>query len=142
MLSNSKGFALVETLVAMVIVLVGLLGLVQGTLLSIDSNMRSLYRDEAVRLADERINVLRSRSVDNTNLPTGTVSPCPTVVRNFRNVSKTYTVCTTITNLLPAPDDSKKSIRVIVGWNHKNELPPSGLTNTEFQHSITSIVVN
>jgi type IV pilus assembly protein PilV len=143
MLNNSKGFALIEIMIAMVIILVGLLGLVQATLLSIDNNLRNLYRDEAVRIADETMNVWRSRPVDDTNLPPGPVLPCSTVLRNFRNVTnKPYTVCTTITNLLPAPDSSKKSVQVIVGWNHKYELALTGTTNTEFQHTIMSIVGN
>jgi type IV pilus assembly protein PilV len=142
-LNNSKGVALVEMLIAMVIILVGFLGLVQATLLSIDHNVRNLYRDEAVRIAEERMNVLRSLPVDDTNLPPGTVLPCPIFKRNFRNVTdKQYTVCATITNILPAPDSSKKSVRVIVGWNHKGELPLTGTTNTEFQHSVMSIVGN
>lgn len=141
-LNNNRGFTLVEMMVAMVVILVSLLGVVQATLLSIDNNLRNLYRDEAVKIAEEQMNVLKSLPVSDTNLPPGTT--CSTLTRNFRDISKPYAVCATITNLLPAPDDSKKSIRVVVGWDHKKETPPpySGPTFKEFQHAITSIVVN
>jgi type IV pilus assembly protein PilV len=149
MLSNNKGFSLVEMVIAMVIILVSLLGLVQATLLSIDSNVSNMFRDEAIRIAEEQMNILKSLPVSDTNLPTGTtcansVTPPITspVTRNFRNITKTYAVCATITNLLPAPGDSKKSIQVAVGWDHKKENPPKGVTNREYEYSITSVVVN
>jgi prepilin-type N-terminal cleavage/methylation domain-containing protein len=142
LLNNKKGFTLVEMMIAMVIILVAVLGLVQATLLSIDSNVRNLFRDEAVRIAEEQMNVLKSLPVSDTNLPPGTTCPPPLatnpVIRNFRDITKNYTVCSSISNILP--DGTKKSVQVIVGWNHKKELPLTGVTNTEYQYSMTSIV--
>jgi type IV pilus assembly protein PilV len=140
LLSDRKGFTLIEMLVAMVIILVALLGLVQAALLSIDSNLRNLSRDEAVRLAEERMNVLKNKSVDNEHLPPGGPICDPEAVkRTFRNMSKSFLVCTTITNL---GDEKRKSLQVVVGWDHKKELPPpySGPTLKEFQYSMTSII--
>ncbi len=39
----------------MVIIMVGLLGLVQAALLTIDNNMRNLLRDEAVRISEQAL---------------------------------------------------------------------------------------
>jgi hypothetical protein len=88
------------------------------------------------------MNVLKSMPVDDINLPPA-VNKCdntPTT-RYFRNITtQHYSVCTTIIDL--TADGSRKSLQVIVGWNYKKQSPLLGPTNTDFQHSITSIVVN
>jgi type IV pilus assembly protein PilV len=137
--NNNKGFSLVEMVIAMVIILVGLLGLVQATLLSIDSNAMNLLRDEAVRLAEERMDQLKSLPVTNVSLPPA-ANQCNSVNRNIRNFIETYQVCTTIVNL--NGNETRKSLQVVVGWDHKKENSPKTPTNKEFQYSMTSIVVN
>ena len=66
--NNGRGFSLVEMLIAMVIILVAILGLFQVTLLSIDSNVSNVLRDEAVRLAEERMDQLKSLPVTDDGL--------------------------------------------------------------------------
>jgi prepilin-type N-terminal cleavage/methylation domain-containing protein len=141
MLSNSKGFSLVEMVIAMVIILVSILGLFQATLLSIDSNVTNLLRDEAVRLAEERMDRLKSLPVTDESLPPG-VNQCDAVQvkRNLRNLTESYQVCTTIIDL--NGDTTRKSVQVIVGWDHKKENAVKAPTNKEFQYSMTSMVVN
>jgi type IV pilus assembly protein PilV len=139
--NNNKGFSLVEMVIAMVIILIGLLGLVQATLLSIDSNVSNVFRDEAVRLAEERMDRLKSLPVTDESLPPA-VNQCDAtpVKRNVRNLTESYQVCTTIVNL--NNDKTRKSVQVVVGWDHKKENPPKTLTGKEFEYSMTSIVVN
>jgi type IV pilus assembly protein PilV len=140
-LSNSKGFSLVEMLMAMVIILVSILGLFQVTLLSIDSNVTNLLRDEAVRLAEERMDRLKSLPVTDDSLPPG-LNQCDAadVKRNLRNLTASYQVCTTIIDL--NGETTRKSLQVIVGWDHKKQNAVKAPTNREFQYSMTSIVVN
>lgn len=136
-LDNNKGFTLVEVLVAMVIIIVVLLGLVHATLLSIDYNLKNLLRDEAVRLAEQRIDELKNISFP--SLVSGGPN-CQNISRNFRNIQRQYTVCDIIDDL--DPSGNRKTIQVIVGWNHKNEHTLQSPTNSEFQHSISTIVGN
>jgi len=146
---NSKGFTLIEMLVAMVIILVLLLGLVQAALLSIDSNLRNLLRDEAVRVAEQRMNGMLIDISGNQyqglrNLPfdspllqaTPLTCTASNVSRSFRNMTRNYSVCWRITDLTT----DVKRIEVTVGWNYKNETALLAPTNREFQHSITSIL--
>jgi type IV pilus assembly protein PilV len=137
--NNNKGFSLVEMVIAMVIILIGLLGLVQATLLSIDSNVTNQLRDEAVRLAEESMNQIKSLPVTDEALPPA-ANQCNSVERNVRNMIETYQVCTTIVNL--NNDKTRKSVQVVVGWDHKKENPPKTLTGKEFEYSMTSILVN
>lgn len=151
MLSSNRGFTLVEMLVAMVIILVALLGLVQATLLSIEHNLKNLLRDEAVRLAEEQMNVLKSLPINDvsynppsssglkatTNQAVHSIAGNP-VVRYFGTFPGNYAIYLTINNL--TSDNSRKSIQVTVGWNYKKELPAQAPTGAEFQYTMTSIV--
>ena len=152
--SSNRGFTLVEMLVAMVIILVALLGLVQAAFLSIDNNLKNLLRDEAVRLAEEQMNVFKSLPINdvpyNPSNSSGlkatnnqAIYPNPDLnnhafVRYFGSYQGKYYVYLTINNL--TSDHSKKSIQVTVGWNYKNESPPITNIGTEYQYMITSIV--
>ena len=66
---NKKGMTLVEVMIAMLLSLVIFLALMQTSLISIDQNMRSSLRDEAVRIAEMRMdqtrNILFTATTDN-----------------------------------------------------------------------------
>jgi type II secretory pathway pseudopilin PulG len=110
-------------MVAMVVLLFVSLALMQTALLSIDANMRNVIRDEAVRVADAKMDELRNTAFG--NLPEGlnlipnynAVSP-----RTLRNLEMDYVINTTILNLdgtdLTA---STKKVDVDVYWNWKGE---------------------
>jgi prepilin-type N-terminal cleavage/methylation domain-containing protein len=155
--NNRKGFTLVEMMIAMVIIMVGLLGLVQAALLTIDSNMKNLLRDEAVRISEQALTGeliepielggtkhegLKNLPVGNDTLPNGTW-PSFIVARDFGGaLNKQYTVSITVIDLTPDTSQKTKRLQVVVGWDHKKETPPKPETGREFQHSITSIVVS
>lgn len=149
MLLNKKGLTLIEVLVALVITLVLFLALMQTALLSIDSNMKNLLRDEAVNIAEMRMNEARNLAFTETtdNLVSDTVSlagaDCPTgfsatgvlVERNFRNISD-LDFCTNRTiscpESTPCPSSpTMKQIDITVGWRWKGE---------NYTHSVSTIV--
>ena len=149
---NSKGFTIVEMLVAMVIILVLLLSLVQAALLSMDSNMRNLLRDEGVRIAEQRMNGtivdkgnniyqgLRDMPFDHLLSEAKPNWTCTDkdkpVVRSLRNMAKEYSVCWRIRTL----SSEVLNLEVAVGWDHRNEVPALSPTGREYQHTISSIV--
>lgn len=57
---NSKGFTLVEAMIAMVILVIVFMGLIQAALLTIDYNMRNELRDEGSRVASEAMARIRT----------------------------------------------------------------------------------
>jgi len=132
----------------MVIILVAIFGLVQAAFLCIDNNLKNLLRDEAVRLAEEQMNVLKSIPVNDVpyNPPTSSglaatnnkaLAP---VTRLFGTFPANYAVYLTIQDL--TTNHLQKSIQVYVGWNFKSESAlPQQPTNKEFQYMISSIVV-
>lgn len=148
MFTNSKGVTLVEVMIALVVLLIVFLGLMQTALLSVDNNLRNIYRDEAITVASQEMSCLKNIPFDNlsvgTNCGTGVSPSCQTgggsqisYTRKFRNITKSYTVCDTITNLDAGVNT--RSVQVFVGWNHKNETPPLTPTGTEFQFTVATV---
>lgn len=108
---NNVGFTLIEVLVAMVIIMVGLLGLLEAVGIAFGQNMKNQLRDEAVFIGEERMADLMRRpfsliSTTTLRVPSrirGTDKPF-VVVREAERKSAT---------------DSYELI-VRVGWSYKN----------------------
>jgi prepilin-type N-terminal cleavage/methylation domain-containing protein len=128
-LLNKKGLTLVEVMIALVVLLVVSLALMQTALVSINSNMSNVLRDEAVNIAEMRMNEARNTPFNNL---IGT-STAP-ISRNFRNIANfQYTVTRTITDL----NSDNKQVNITVLWEWKENTVANGNPLT---HSITSIV--
>jgi prepilin-type N-terminal cleavage/methylation domain-containing protein len=157
-LSSNRGFTLIEMLIALVIILLGLLGLLNAAFLSIDNNLKNLLRDEAVRIAEQQMNVLKSLPLTDvaynppasSGLGATNGQQLPPVITYFgtypvqhlvgNNLVNGYAVYLIINNL--TTDHSKKSIQVYVGWTYRNQSPTALQTPTqqEYQYMISSIV--
>lgn len=143
-LENRYGFSLVEVMIALIILLLVFMGLLQSALLGIDSNMRNILRDEAIRIAAERMEEVRSipfNSVvsdpspgDNlmlpacANPPVGDGGPYEVEIqRDFRNIQNfPFGTRMTVTNL----DADTRQIQITVRWEYRNDC---------FTHSILSL---
>lgn len=152
-LSNpgNGGFTLVEMMISMVVILIVLLGLVQAAVLSIEHNVRNQLRDEAVRIAEQRMNGILTdtsnaqwpglRNLPFTDPPDPGLNAgqnCFTVQRNLGNVQRPFNVCTVIQDL--TVDRKTKSAQISVGWNYRNEELLKNPTNREFQHTIMTVL--
>jgi len=126
---NKKGLTLVEVMIALVVLLIVSLALMQTALVSINSNMTNVLRDEAVSIAEMRMNEARNTPF---NFLGGTSNA--TILRNFRNIANfQYTVTRTVTNL----NSDNKQVNITVTWDWKENTVANGNPLT---HSITSIV--
>lgn len=133
---SKRGVSLIEVLIALTILLIVFMGLIQASILSIQSNMRNQLRDEAVTIASEQISRLRSAEYDDMNND-GATDPAgladtdfttangwpPTVDRKNRAVSVTFNIARTVTPL----DANNKQVMVLVTWSWQGE---------NFQHQI------
>ncbi len=130
---NNRGFTLVEFLVAIVILMVGMLGLLQTVNYAISYNMNNQLQQAAILLADEMINKEKAKPFANVSSGVS-----PGLIRNkieprlvngaFRN----YSVLETgLQN--SAIDPTVKNYEVQVSWKYKQQ---------RYQHSISTLLSN
>lgn len=126
---NNKGMSLLEVMIATIFLMIVSLALVQTSLLGFQENLRNTLREEAVRIADQRIGDLRGRAFTEafTDPLLNAGVTTATVTRKLRSFQKDFTVTTTVTDLT----QQNKQITVEVTWNYKGPV---------FSHSSTVIV--
>lgn len=125
MINNNSGFTLVEFLVAIVILMIGLLGMLQGINVAMEKNVENVLRNEAVMVADERMMFKRGKQFEALSTITSNIY----MQRYSRGVFKNFSVSEIVSLATP----SSKEVRIDVNWKHKN------IRNT---HSVSSVVSN
>lgn len=133
-MTNNRGFTLIEFLVAIVILMVGLLGMLQGINLAMHRSMENVFRNEAVAVADDLMMAKRNKSFvslsTNYSPPNG-IKPgwesLPAGARFTRGVYKNYSVQQIVTLKTP----QTKEVNINVSWIYNKQK------NT---HSVSSFV--
>ena len=111
LISNKQGFTLVELLVAVVILMVGLLGTLQGINVAMMENLKNELRNKAVSIAEDKLAVIKSKPFENIS----TVTKNSTSTAQIRSVSKQFNVV----DQVAATGTNTKNIQVGVSWVHK-----------------------
>lgn len=127
--SSEGGFTLVEVLVALVIMLVGLVGLLQSVNVATEHNIKNLLRDEAVRVGEEKM--YEARNTVFTSLSGHSARP---VARTFRGATKNFNVSRTVTNFPTGSSyltATSKKVDIAVSW---------GFKGVNLTHEVTSVV--
>jgi type IV pilus assembly protein PilV len=119
---NNRGFTLIEVVVAILIMMVGLLGLLATINLAMDMNTRDYMRDEAVRVGEKAMNTTKNSGY--ASIATGTTTQ--TISSNVRGVAKNYNVTTTVTQL-----PNSRQISIVVDWTYKGQT---------YFHGVDSVV--
>lgn len=123
--TNNSGFTLVEFLVAIVILMVGLLGLLQTVNYAISHNMVNQLRQEALILGDERMNHEKAKPFAAISTNTRTFVVPRTINGAFRN----YSVVKTGSSLTA----HSTNIDFQLFWHYKGQ---------RYVHSISSVVAD
>jgi type IV pilus assembly protein PilV len=96
-------------MVAMVIMMVGLLGLLQSVNIATDVNLKNHLRDDAARVAEGVMNDMRTSPFD------AVFNPLTAVPSRLRNSNKVYSVRRSVTDMT-----TSKKYQVTVKWAYKN----------------------
>ena len=127
---NKKGVTLIEMMIALVILLTVSLAFMQTALLGTSINVKNQLRDEAVNIAEMRMDQLRSLPF--TDLTTSPYlaapgnSPAEAVVqRNFRGFSINYTPTRTIADI----STDTKQVTIMVAWSYRGQTYTHGITS-------------
>lgn len=119
---NEKGFTLVEVLVALLVLTVGMLAIFEGLVMYMTMNLNNLCRDEAVKIAEEKINYLRS-------IGSSPGSGSEIIRRRIRDFNRNFLVNWDSN----AISKTSYTIRVSVSWN---------ISGKEYTHSALSILTS
>ena len=120
--STNSGFTLVELMMAMLITLVGLVGLLQSVNLAMEHNLRNQLRDEAVMIGEQAMSFQKVRSFDQLS-----TSRPPPVSSRLRSGGVQYKVSCTAN---PPASLTEKLITVTVTWNYRG---------TAYAHEVRSV---
>lgn len=123
MICDKSGFTLIEFLVAIVILMVGLLGLLQVINVAIDQNLGNVFRNEAVMVVDEAMMRKRAKAFD--SLSTGTKFVVYST--QVRGIPKKFNV----TEKVDSITSNSKQISIEASWTKKDST---------YNHSATSVV--
>ena len=110
-LQNESGFSLIELLAAMVIMLVGLLGLLHSVNIAMEHNLKNQMRNEVTLVAQDAMNEMRARPFDSVSAVT-----FKNVSTHLRNIKRSYAV--TKTRIYNSSNSAK--YQVDVTWAYKN----------------------
>lgn len=108
---NSSGFTLIEVMVAIVIMMVGLLGLLQSINVAMEFNLKNHMRDEAVYVGERYLNELKGKGFGNISASYSTL----TVKSRIRGEKGSLTVDRSSTDM----GSSTKRLQVLVKWKYK-----------------------
>ena len=111
----NSGFTLIEVMVAIVIMMVGMLGLLQSINVAMEYNLRNHLRDEAVLVGEKYINELKGKA-----FATSTITfPLISTVSKIRGVNKKLMVETSSTQLADDATGTTNRLQVVVKWTYK-----------------------
>ena len=116
---------MVEVLVAMLILMVGLLGMLQVINLAIRTNLQNEVRDRAVAIAEDRMAREKSLPFDNI---TATGEKSISVPSHIRSGSVNYSVTLMVNSV-----GNSKQVDIGVRWQHRGE---------NYEHVVSSLVTN
>lgn len=120
---NNKGFTVVELMVALLILMVGMLGLLQTVNLGLVHNMSDELRNDAVLAADEQMALEMSKPFDLVS----TTTNLRVVNRGIRSSYKNYSV----TKVGSKVSSNTKSVNITINWKYKQQ---------PYSHAITSLI--
>lgn len=131
---NNSGFTLIEVLVAIVIMMVGMLGLLQSINIAMEYNLKNHLRDEAVFVGEKYMNIQRGKAFDllsTVPLPSGNTYSTRYEPSKIRGTGKPYNIEMSVQDLSTDAATPSKQITVVVKWTYRG---------VEYQNRVTAPV--
>ncbi len=107
--NDNGGFTLVEVLIAILIMMVGMIGVLQSLNVAMEHNLRNQMRDQGVHVGEMVLNEMRGQDFD------AAFTNETTIPMNIRGIPSRYTVERDVTEL----GADTKQYDVTVKWTYK-----------------------
>lgn len=136
---NRAGFTLIEFLVAIVILMVGLLGLLQTVNYALSHNAVNQLRQQAINLADEQVQLEKAKLYENIAAPEYKDYPTPLSFDQLSSIKIDMPPVTinnkqySIKKISKSPTRASKYVQIEVEWQYKQ---------TNYDHRISTLVSN
>lgn len=112
---GNAGFTLTEVVVAILIIMVGMLGLLQAVNVATEHNLKNQLRDEAVQVGEKYMNIQRGKPFDLLSTSYGTrYEPS-----RIRGGGKPYSIALSTDTLSGNAMAPSKQLNVTVSWTYK-----------------------
>jgi type II secretory pathway pseudopilin PulG len=138
---NNRGITLIEILISFVLVMVTSLALIQSALVAMNTNVVNELRNEAVKVAEQRMNELRNTPFPVIPDPLNPLTATPplgvqdaVVTRNVRATSCDFTPTRVVKDVDVDPvtlQVNLKQIYLTIKWTYKN---------VNYEHSVSTVV--
>ena len=106
--NNQSGFTLVETSIALVVMMVGALACTSLFVFSLQNNVGGSERALAMAVAQQQLEMMRSVSYEDSSLTAGTTTA------TVRSGERNYTVDTTIADLTNSDNSARNLKRITI----------------------------
>ena len=121
---DNRGMTLIEVLIAFALVTITAAALMKTTLLAMNVNVINEMRDEAVNVAEQQMNDLRSTPF--VSLVPGVVTE-PTITRSIRGITCPYSPQVTVAKI----NDQSKEVSLTISWSYRSQ---------QYQHTIATVL--
>lgn len=116
---NNAGFTLTEVVVAILIIMVGMLGLLQAVGVATEHNLKNQLRDEAVQVGEKYMNIQRAKPFDLLSTPDKGGYHTRYEPSRVRGGGKPYSVDLTADVLSDSSFAPSVQLGVTVSWTYK-----------------------
>ena len=116
---NNAGFTLTEVVVAILIIMVGMLGLLQAVGVATEHNLKNQLRDEAVQVGEKYMNIQRAKPFDLLSTPALGGYHTRYEPSRVRGRNNPYSVDLTVDELSESTFAPSRQLNVTVSWTYK-----------------------
>ncbi len=129
MFHDNRGMTLIEVMIALMLLAITSLALIQSALVAMNINVTNELRDEAVSVAEQRMNELRNTPFTAADM---LVTPPTGVDENItRSIRSNPTFSFTINRMISQVNTDNRQVSLTVIWNYKDR---------QYRHGVSTVM--